>query len=107
MNQTGTERAETMQRHNETDEVFVLLNGKCVLFIASDSEKPENPSGELMEPLKIYNVPKGYWHAHVLEDMASVLIVENRETTAENSPHAAIPDKMRDDMQKISKELFK
>ena len=23
----------TMQRHNETDEVFVLLRGRCILFV--------------------------------------------------------------------------
>ncbi|NIN64422.1 MAG: hypothetical protein GTO63_06915, partial [Anaerolineae bacterium] len=27
------ENIETMERHEETDEVFVLLEGRCILFI--------------------------------------------------------------------------
>ena len=80
----------TMQRHLETDEVFVLLTGTCVLFIASNGDTPKDLHGELMKPKKLYNVPKGYWHNHFMDDRTSVLIVENQDTNAANSPHAEI-----------------
>lgn len=38
-----------------------------------------------MEPYKVYNVKKGLWHHIVVSEDASVLIVENCDTTDENS----------------------
>ena len=96
----------TMQRHVETDEVFVLIAGKCVLFVASDCDEPDGLHGELLEPMKIYNVPKAYWHTHVLRENAKVLIVENRETTAENSPHIKINESLKNQIIEISEGLL-
>ena len=39
-----------------------------------------------MAPLTIYNVKRGTWHTHTLSKDASVLVVENSETTEDNSP---------------------
>ncbi|MGB5155913.1 MAG: hypothetical protein WBN77_00570 [Desulfobacterales bacterium] len=80
------ENLEAMQRHNETDEVFVLLRGRCILFIGKGSETVAEIYAENMQPLKIYNVKKATWHTHTLSKDAMVLIVENRETTLDNSP---------------------
>lgn len=74
------------QKHSLTDEVFVLLEGKCVLYSATDGEKPENFSAVNMEKNKVYNVKKGVWHTHALAQNTKVLIVENADTTMENSP---------------------
>jgi hypothetical protein len=76
----------TMQRHAETDEVFVLLKGHCILFLGSGDEKIGEIYAEDLRPLKFYNVKKGCWHTHTLSTDAAVLIVENRTTTGENSP---------------------
>jgi hypothetical protein len=80
------ERINKVQRHEETDEVFVLLQGKCILFICDGSNEAGEVYGVNMEPLKLYNVKKSAWHSHTLSKDAVVLIVENKETTAENSP---------------------
>ena len=32
------DQIETMGRHNETDEVFVLLAGRCILFLGDGAE---------------------------------------------------------------------
>lgn len=76
----------TMQKHMETDEVFVLLQGDCTLFLAGDNEGIGEIQAWHMEPLKIYNVKKGVWHTHTLAKNTSVLIVENRTTGDHNSP---------------------
>ncbi len=76
----------TMQRHDETDEVFVLLDGQCILFIGEGEEQPGAIHAVNMEPLKAYNVKEGAWHTHTLSQDATVLIVENRDTTNVNSP---------------------
>ncbi|MDQ6740887.1 MAG: hypothetical protein M3021_11175 [Actinomycetota bacterium] len=77
---------DAMQRHDETDEVFVLLTGRCILFLGAGADHVAEISAADMEPLKLYNVKKGSWHTHTLSQDATVLIVENRDTTVENSP---------------------
>ena len=66
-----------MERHNKTDEVFVLLEGKATLYVENDSV--------VMEKSKVYNVEKGEWHHIVVSPDATVLIVENSDTSAENT----------------------
>ena len=75
-----------MQRHNETDEVFVLLEGRCILFIGKGKETITSITAVDMVPRKLYNVRRGVWHSHTLNNEASVLIVENSDTTVKNSP---------------------
>ena len=70
-----------LERHMETDEVFVLLEGKATLYIGLEKEPFE------MEPFKMYNVKQAVWHAIVVSEDAKVLIVENRDTTEANSEY--------------------
>ncbi|MDP3284124.1 MAG: hypothetical protein Q8M56_06825, partial [Desulfobacterales bacterium] len=84
-----------MQRHNETDEVFVLLHGRCILFIGEGDEKVTAVHAKNMQSLKIYNVKKSVWHTHTLSRDAKVLIVENRDTTLDNSPFCPLTDMQR------------
>ena len=51
-----------MQRHNETDEVFVLLAGRCILLIGEGKDTVTKVFAEDMKPFKIYNVKKTVWH---------------------------------------------
>lgn len=80
------ENLKRMQRHNETDEVFVLLRGRCILFLGEGEDKVSAIHAQPLEPLKLYNVKRGVWHHHALSEEAMVLVVENRETTYDNSP---------------------
>lgn len=66
-----------VERHNKTDEVFVLLEGAATLYVENDSV--------VMEKNKVYNVKKGEWHHIVVSPDATVLIVENSDTSAENT----------------------
>jgi len=76
----------TMQKHNETDEVFVLLEGNCTLFTGGKGEAIHDVDAIAMNPLQLYNVKQGTWHTHTLDHAATVLIVENRNTSDMNSP---------------------
>jgi mannose-6-phosphate isomerase-like protein (cupin superfamily) len=73
-----------LERHLLTDEVFVLLSGKADLVIGL--ERTETP----MEAGKLYNVKQGTWHALLMSEDAKVLIVENHNTSIENSEHYPI-----------------
>lgn len=83
---------QTMQRHEETDEVFVLLSGRCILFLGEGDDQITNIHAVDMEPLKMYNIKRGVWHTHTLDRDATVLIVENRNTSDANSPKQNLLD---------------
>lgn len=76
-----------MERHLETDEVFILLQGECKLLIGGKGEHPEHVSGEWMAPGKIYNIKKNVWHTTVLLEDTSVIIVENADTNVNNTQY--------------------
>ena len=67
------------ERHLLTDEVFVLLSGKATLVIGEEQTEYK------MEKFKIYNVKKASWHGVVMSKDARLLIVENHNTSADNS----------------------
>jgi hypothetical protein len=95
-----------MQRHNETDEVFVLLEGRCILFLGEGIDAITSITAVDMEPRKLYNVKRGAWHSHTLSADASVLIVENRDTTAQNSPKMILNEDQRRRIIDITHELW-
>lgn len=74
------ENVKTVQKHLYTDEVFVLLQGSCTLFIAGEGDEPGDVEKVVMEPHKIYNIKKGVWHNHIMSEDGEVLIVENADT---------------------------
>ena len=70
-----------VERHNHTDEVFVLIHGRGVLFIDDD----ENIQVFDMKPGIIYNVTNGTWHSVIGTRESSWLIVESNDTSEENT----------------------
>lgn len=100
------ERILTMQRHNETDEVFVLLEGRCILFVGEGKSTVDSITAVDMVPRKLYNVRRGVWHSHILSTDASVLIVENSDTTIKNSPKIFLDDERRGQIVDITRELW-
>lgn len=100
---TTLEGLSYFQKHDETDEVFVLLEGRCVLLMAGFGENPGEISAVDMEPGSMYNVKKGAWHTHYFAPNTKVVIVENADTVPENSPISNLTDKQR----KIIAELCK
>lgn len=99
------ENITAMQRHNETDEVFVLLCGRCVLLIGEGDEEVTAVHAQNMQPFKIYNVKKSAWHSHTLSRDARVLIVENRDTTFDNSPFCSLTVSQRAKITELTSEF--
>jgi hypothetical protein len=88
-------RIERLERHNETDEVFVLLAGSAILFIGEGESNINSLTPIVMELGKLYNVKCGTWHAAVLSLNASILLVENRDTGKANTEYAPLNDLLR------------
>jgi hypothetical protein len=81
------DRINYVECHNETDEAFVLLNGKCKLIFAEVKDKDIVDFHTLdLEPHKIYKIPFGVYHTHTLSLDAKVLVIEEENTDYQNSP---------------------
>ena len=100
------ERLTRMQRHNETDEVFVLLAGRCILFVGEGEETVSRIHAEDLRPGLVYNVKQAVWHTHTLSQDAKVLVVENRDTTYDNSPFVALTPEQRQQLMELTRSLW-
>ena len=68
-----------LERHLNTDEVFILLKGSATLHIGKEMKAYK------MEAGKFYNVKRGEWHCISMQEGTKVAIVENDDTNDENS----------------------
>ena len=69
-------KVDHMKRHNNTDEVFVLLSGRAVMLILENGEYQRHP----LEQRKAYNVKKSTWHYLAVSDDAMVFVAEGADT---------------------------
>lgn len=70
-----------MKRHNETDEIFVLLSGHAVMLTFENDNFKET----VLEKETAYNVTKGTYHYLALSEDAIVFVTENADTSKENT----------------------
>jgi ureidoglycolate hydrolase len=75
-------RVGELERHNLTCESFILVKGKATVHVA---DKNLNVSSFVMDIGNIYTVDRGEWHHITLSEDALVLVVENRDTSEENT----------------------
>lgn len=108
IDELDTDKIDNFQCHNETDEVFVLLSGKCILFCAEldDDNNITHIATWDMEPNKAYNIKRGVYHTHTLSEDGKVLIVENSDTSDCNSPKIIIDDTIRDRLAQLTSGLW-
>jgi len=108
IDELDADKIDNFQSHNETDEVFVLLSGKCILFCAEvdgDNNIINIASWDML-PNKTYNIKRGVYHTHTLSDDGKVLIVENSDTSDCNSPKIIIDGTIRDKLVKLTSALW-
>ena len=90
------ENIQRLERHVETDEVFVLLEGKAVLFIGEGEQEVKQLVSIVMQPGKLYNVRKNTWHCCVLSHDGTILLVENCDTGPDNTDYIDLDASQRD-----------
>ena len=73
-----------LERHNQTDEAFVLLSGEATLLVGAEVARVR------MEPLKYYNVRAGVWHHIFVTPGTRVLVAENADTSLANTDYLDI-----------------
>lgn len=85
-----------VESHENTDEVFVLLEGSCTIFFAEVRLNEIRYFESLhLEKNKVYKIHAGIYHTHTLSKDAKLLIVEEENTCDENSPKVQINDESR------------
>ena len=76
-----------MKRHMLSDEVFLLLEGCATIYTLKD--EGETLVETQMEKGKLYNVQKGTWHHVQVSENALLAVVENSDTSKENTQKRA------------------
>lgn len=74
-----------LERHNETDELFVLVAGSCTLIYANETDGGIRFGAVKMEPQKVYNIPAALWHNTVTQKDTKMILIEDSNTSMENS----------------------
>ena len=82
-----------VERHNLTNEIFILTTGKADLIVAENGEIP----GQLyIFPMKLnvaYNILPSVWHHAILSEDAHIIIFEKSDTSRENSNYFEFDEK--------------
>ena len=78
------EKIEKLERHNLTDEVFILVEGEATLILG------EQMYTVPMEKNKFYNVRMGVWHAVRVSRDCKIIIVENANTSKQNTDYLPV-----------------
>ena len=57
-------------------------------------------------PHRLYNVKRGCWHTHTLNQDATVLIIENQDTNSSNSPETPLGVIQRGQLDELTRQLW-
>lgn len=81
-------RIKKIKRHNDSDEVLVLLQGNAKLVTAESLD--EEFAKTALQPNVAYNVNKSTWHYLAVSNDAILFVAENGRVSCENTDTADI-----------------
>lgn len=76
-------KVNVLKRHNDSDEVFVLLSGNAVLLTKDDANAHYQTTP--LQTKTAYNVTKGTWHHLAVSADAVVFVAESGSMEKENT----------------------
>lgn len=92
-----------VERHNETDEVFILTVGKADLIILEEIADKQKPHVIPMQQNVAYNVKRSVWHHVNLSEDGHIFLFEKANTSTGNSEYMLIaPEIQKEIRAKIS-----
>lgn len=74
-----------LERHNKTDELFVLVEGSCTLVYANEVDDGLKFGSVKMEKDKVYNIPATLWHNTITCKDTKMILIEDSNTSMDNS----------------------
>ena len=94
---------DNLERHNKTDELFVLIAGTCTLISAVETENGLAFSKTVMEPNKVYNIPATLWHNTITTKDTKMILIEDSNTSMENSDVISLTTAQIEEIQALYK----
>lgn len=76
---------ENVERHNGTDELFVLLEGECTLLSATETDGKLEFAKLPMAPGRVYAIPAGLWHNTITKPGVKLVLIEDQASAQSNS----------------------
>jgi hypothetical protein len=74
-----------IERHRESDELFLLLAGSCVLLSGFEEKGSLRFEAQAMKTGTLYVIPSSLWHTTITKPGARLALVEDPGTGAANS----------------------
>jgi len=93
-----------LERHNETDELFILLSGTCILLSANETGGKLDIHALKMEPFKVYNIPATLWHNTITRKDTKLALIEDSSTGSGNSNVMNLNDEQIALVKKLARE---
>lgn len=100
------ERLPHFEKHLKTDEVFIPIRAGGLLYLAGRGEKPGEISVHPMSQGEICNVRCGIWHAISLEPESRVVIVEDDDTSEDNTLRQPLEEWQRKSVIQLAREVM-
>ena len=98
------DRINYLERHLETDEIFILVDGKAILLIGEGEDGTIGIQSNILEKGKVYNVKRNAWHSCLLSRDASIILVENRDTSSKNTEYMDLENVHREYILDLAKK---
>ncbi len=79
-----------VERHRNTNEVFILTTGQADLIVCDGEAEPSSPQVLSMEAHVAYNIRRSVWHHVVMSPQAHIVLFERSETSSKNTDYAEL-----------------
>jgi hypothetical protein len=89
-----------VERHRETNEVFILTAGEADLILCSGGTIPDKVYVLPMQQNVAYNIPAYGWHHVIMRQDAHIILFERTNTSRENSDYALLSPEQLDAIKK-------
>lgn len=100
------EQIQYLEIHHETDEQFILVEGKALLLAASRNESGFDIQVIPMERGKVYNVPQDTWFNTITQKDTKLVYVQDAGTTGENSEYQDMTSEELEYVRQTAKNLL-
>ncbi|HCW56135.1 MAG TPA: cupin [Erysipelotrichaceae bacterium] len=92
-----------IERHNKTDELFVLVEGKCTLIYAEEKGEDLEFHAVKMEKGKLYVIPQSLWHNTITVKDTKMFLIEDVSTGNDNSDVRELTPEQIKTVQELAK----
>ena len=103
LDELNPDNIRTMERHTATDEVFVLTKGKAMLITGGNKTDITDIQATEMAIGEVCNIKKNAWHTITLSQDAHLIIIENDDTTRENTEYILLPTHIQTEIRQFSR----